>query len=227
MFFLPYVWGNWSMERLGDLSQVMEVVSSEARTWPQIIQLQSPPSVTALCVWVGLGVPRSGSHSDSRKLYSRDGIKAVLGDQTAEDLSPSLAVLKEPDSLTVLGPDASPPVGYPHGAGFQWVWLFLEDALGLHRSAKWLIGLGRLCSLGVLRKAPERSWWLCLLPFLTPPDHRASSPGRKAEQVELCCDMMDPNRDAALLGSPAKVEFPGTGSHGHGIPSWGWTFVGV
>ena len=38
------------MERLGDLSQVMEVVSSEARTWPQIIQLQSPPSVTALCV---------------------------------------------------------------------------------------------------------------------------------------------------------------------------------
>lgn len=41
-----------------------------------------------------------GNHSGNPKVLTRDGIMGVLGDQTAESLSSSLAILKEP----VLGP---------------------------------------------------------------------------------------------------------------------------
>ena len=40
--------------------------------------------------------------------------------------------------------------------------------------------------------------------IVTSPDHRVSSPSRKAEPVELCGDTMQPNRASAPLGSPQR-----------------------
>lgn len=55
------------------------------------------------------------NHCGSPKMLTRDGLKAILGDQTAEGLSLSLAILKESDVSASPGPDASPPVGHPQG----------------------------------------------------------------------------------------------------------------
>ena len=44
--------------------------------------------------------------------------------------------------------------------------------------------------------------------IVTSPDHRVSSPSRKAELVELCGDTMQPNRPSAPLGFPTKEQSP-------------------
>lgn len=52
-------------------------------------------------------------------------------------------------------------------------------------------------------------WASPMVLIVTSPDHRVSSPGRKAELVELCGDVMQPNRPSAPLGASTKEKSPG------------------
>lgn len=78
----------------------MSAVHSRARTWCPVIWLQSLLSATSLCAERGQVFQDQENHSGNPKVLARDGIMGVLGDQTAEGLSSSLAISKEP----VLGP---------------------------------------------------------------------------------------------------------------------------
>lgn len=102
------------------------------------------------------------------------------------------------------------------------MWMIFENALGFYWPAKLLTQLGRLCPLGMSRRAPELSWWprpVCLSLLIRQPGHEASSAGRKAGTVELCCVMMEPIMSAAPLGSLAELGSGGICSHCCGLPS--------